>query len=114
MQSGEMPLLFEWQAYHLWGNSYEKYYHQPGGSLFGFIPFSINLQLGQGRDSITLVILNFGLILSWNAKYGKSADDAQVQAQGPQVEMRCLCGNKATAMAPICEACAQKLVARVQ
>ena len=110
---GEAPLLLKSQLYHLWGNSYEKYYHQKGGSLYGLVLFSVNLQMGLGRNSLTLVMLNFGWIVSWNARRESSAMEA-IAAPAPKIEMHCLCGQVATSMTPICNSCVSSLQGKPQ
>lgn len=108
MQSGEMPLLLKFQFVSLWRNIYPLYYGQDTGRMYGIVMFSANLQLGAGRNSVSLTVANFNLIASWNARYGKKAEVVEMPHRGPQVELRCmLCDGKAAAMAPICEACIQ-------
>jgi hypothetical protein len=107
------PLLLDWKVWHLWGNSYRSYYGQDTGKLFSFQPFNCNLQLGAGRNSVTLVLLNFGVIVSWNARrtHFPKAEEI-VQSAGPQLKMKCFfpkpdgsqCGADATSVTPICEA----------
>ena len=108
-QSGEAPLLFEWKWYQTWTNSYEKFYGRTGGKIYGIVVFSFNVQRGEGRNSITLSVLNFGFTVSWNAR--RVAKIIEMPNKGPQIELRCFCGEPAKAMAPLCDDCV-KLVAK--
>lgn len=111
MQSADMPLLFKLEFIHLWRNCYKLYYGQDTGKMYGLVAFSFNVQKGAGRNCISLTLFNFNLIASWNARYFSQKNVVEMPNRGPQVELRCaVCMGKATAMTPICEACANALL----
>jgi len=112
-QSGEAPLLFDLKFAQLWTDLYFQYYGQRNGWMAGFVLFAFNVQFGAGRNSITLTLFNFNVLASWNARRATVPNPAQsqMQAKGPKLEIRCNCGNVATAVTPICETCAMKLLA---
>src|SRR6266480_170066 len=115
MPSGEMPLLFKLEFVQLWTGLYRKYYGQSTGWMAGFVLFQANLQLGAGRNSVSLTVLNFNVIASWNARYFSSKKIIEMPApeRGPWIELRCLlCDSPAKAMAPICETCVEAVADR--
>lgn len=109
MQSGEAPLLFDVKWYHLWKNNYSAYYQNGGGKLLSFQPFNVNVQWGVARNNVTVVLLNFGVTASWNARRTpKPIPEGFTPAN--EVKMRCYCGQPAGAVMPVCEAHAKELL----
>lgn len=105
----KVPLLFDVKGFQLWTHAYRTYYGQEDGWMGTFIPFSFSLQMGQGRNAATLMLLNFGVTLSWSAR--RSAKAVEMPNRGPVIKAMCTCGKEAGTMIPMCEACiAERLI----